>query len=271
MELENQPAHPGNEIGAAPPITAMNRWRRAARRCYAAAAVLAIVAILYAGVFAVHDAREAARRSQCRNNLKQIGLALHTYHQTHGCFTPAYVADSNGRPMHSWRVLIAPYLDASPFYNMYRRDEPWDGPHNRQLRERYGKNPVFGCPSDRNSKGSDGSQMTSYLAIIGPESAWHVGQPVSLDDVSDSTGDTFLLVEVENSSIHWMEPRDLHVTQMPLTVNAKSGNGISSSHPGGANVLTVDGSVQWLPDGTPPMTIKAMITIRGGEKVTWPP
>src|SRR5262249_39303175 len=50
---------------------------------------------------AVQQAREAARRTQCRNNLRQIGLALHNYHEMHGAFPPAYIADASGKPMHS--------------------------------------------------------------------------------------------------------------------------------------------------------------------------
>src|SRR5207248_11120546 len=57
---------------------------------------------------AVQQAREAARRTQCSNNLRQIGLALHNYAQVYGSFPPAFVADEEGKPMHSWRVLILP-------------------------------------------------------------------------------------------------------------------------------------------------------------------
>ncbi|MBM4093450.1 MAG: DUF1559 domain-containing protein, partial [Planctomycetes bacterium] len=53
---------------------------------------------------AVQAARESARRMRCQNNLKQIGLALMNYHDTYKRFPAAYIADENGRPMHSWRV-----------------------------------------------------------------------------------------------------------------------------------------------------------------------
>src|SRR5690242_17032670 len=78
---------------------------------------------------AVQQAREAARRSQCKNNLKQIGLALHNYHETYGGLPPAFVADDQGRPMHSWRVLILPFLGEQALYNEYNLSEPWDGPN----------------------------------------------------------------------------------------------------------------------------------------------
>ena len=68
--------------------------------------------------------REAGPRTVCRNNLKQIGLALHDYHEVYGSFPPAYVSDENGRPMHSWRLLILPHLDQTGIYKRYRFDEP---------------------------------------------------------------------------------------------------------------------------------------------------
>src|SRR5260221_9789347 len=69
--------------------------------------------------------RPAARRSQCKNNLKQIGLALHNYHGVWGSFPPPYIPDEQGRPKHSWRTLILPMFDQAPLYNKYRFDEPW--------------------------------------------------------------------------------------------------------------------------------------------------
>ncbi|MEZ6114117.1 MAG: DUF1559 domain-containing protein [Pirellulaceae bacterium] len=80
---------------------------------------------------AVQTAREAARRSQCSSNLKQIELALHNYHDTFKSFPPAYIADANGRPMHSWRVLILPFMEQRELYDQCRFDEPWDGPNNQ--------------------------------------------------------------------------------------------------------------------------------------------
>src|SRR4051794_16882060 len=66
------------------------------------------------------DARGAARRMQCQNNLKQLALAIHLYHDDLGCFPPPYIADSRGNPMHSWRVLLLPYMEQQALYNRYR-------------------------------------------------------------------------------------------------------------------------------------------------------
>ena len=65
---------------------------------------------------AIQAAREAARRTQCSNNLKQIALAFHNYNDTYGTFPPAYIPDENGQPMHSWRMLILPFLECDHIY-----------------------------------------------------------------------------------------------------------------------------------------------------------
>jgi hypothetical protein len=63
---------------------------------------------------------EHPRRAQCGNHLKQIGLALQNYHDTYNSFPPAYIADANGKPMHSWRVLILPFMEQKPLYDKFQ-------------------------------------------------------------------------------------------------------------------------------------------------------
>jgi hypothetical protein len=65
-----------------------------------------------------------------RNKLKQIGLAMHNFHATHGCFPPAVVTGPDGKPWHSWRVLILPYLEELKLYNEYDFTVPW-GPREQ--------------------------------------------------------------------------------------------------------------------------------------------
>jgi hypothetical protein len=82
---------------------------------------------------AVRSAREAARRAQCTNNLKQIGLAFHNYHESNGSLPPAAITDRNGKPLLSWRVAILPYLESSPLHSKFHLDEAWDSLHNLSL------------------------------------------------------------------------------------------------------------------------------------------
>ena len=87
------------------------------------------------------------------------------------------------------------------------------------------------------------------------------------NDCRDGLGTTLLVVEIANSGIHWMEPRDLHVSQMSRTINGQSGQGISSGHQGLACVALADGRARVMTDKTPRATIDALLTIRGGETI----
>ena len=91
------------------------------------------------------------------------------------------------------------------------------------------------------------------------------GTTVFVRKVSDGNSTTLLVVEVANSGIHWMEPRDLHVLQMAPTINAKSGQGISSRHTGGALVLFGDGSSRYVRDNLSAADLRIADGTRGGH------
>jgi len=228
------------------------------------AVAAALLLILLAFLPTVRTSREAARRSACSGQFKQLALALHNYHETFGSFPPAYVADAQGKPMHSWRVLILPYIEEGELYQQYRFDEPWDGPNNSKLHSRMPR--TFGCPSDAGR----GAQLTSYVAVIGPHTTWPGESSRSLPQILDGVSNSLLLVEVHNSGIHWMEPRDLHISQMAPTINARQGQGIGSGHTGGANAAWVDGGLLFLPDGLTADQVWKLITIDDGAVVTIP-
>jgi hypothetical protein len=147
----------------------------------------AVVLVGYWLSTAIRDAVEDARRSNCKGDLKQIGLALLNYREAYGCLPPAYFVDANGRPVHSWRVLILPFLDQVPLYNEYRFDEPWDGPNNRKLAASIGGQHffIYHCHSDRPASGEPDLTMTSYVAVVGPETAWNGERCLNLDEITD--------------------------------------------------------------------------------------
>ena len=118
--------------------------------------VIAIIAILIALLLpAVQQAREAARRSTCKNNLKQIGLGLHNYHDVHRCFPPGYIArgvaagdpaSAETGPGFAWGTMILPYLDQSPLYKQFNFNGNAEDAGN--LSSALVSLPVFLCPSD---------------------------------------------------------------------------------------------------------------------------
>ncbi len=146
--------------------------------------VIAIIAILIALLLpAVQQAREAARRSTCKNNLKQIGVALHNYHNSHQTFPPGFVsgaaapATANGW---GWAAHLLPYLDQGPLYNQINFRRPiFDPVNSAALRTAL---PVFLCPTDianpnpfnmTDATGTVLGQVTpsSYAATVGDDSS----------------------------------------------------------------------------------------------------
>ncbi len=203
----------------------------------------------------IYAAREAARRSQCSNNLKQIGLALHMYHDTFNALPPAYLTDANGKPMHSWRVLILPFMEGQAIYDQYRFDEPWDGPHNSQLAAKMPA--VFACPSEP----PNGTE-THYMVIIGPGTPFETGRKNTFGQISSSPGgvsETLMVVE-STTGTHWMKPVDLDLANMSMTIGDKSKPSIGAAHPNGANAAFCDASVRFLNRNTTPRTVQDMAT-----------
>jgi prepilin-type N-terminal cleavage/methylation domain-containing protein/prepilin-type processing-associated H-X9-DG protein len=140
----------------------MPRCSVSARRAFTLVELLVVIAIIAVLVSllmpAVQQAREAARRTQCQNNLKQIGLALHNYHDTFKTFPPGWTSNgANYRPMNadhstwSWQVMILPQIEQPAMYTALRPGtEPFilSAQDNTKLTELRRSLPIFLCPSD---------------------------------------------------------------------------------------------------------------------------
>jgi len=115
--------------------------------------VIAIIAVLVGLLMpAVQHAREAARRTQCRNNLHQIGLAMHNYHDTHGVLPPGWCAEQWGEDYGGWGwgSQLLPYLEEAPFYRRIDFNCPPSDPVNATVRIACLEQ--FVCPSDRQAE-----------------------------------------------------------------------------------------------------------------------
>jgi len=162
--------------------------------------------------------------------------------------------------MHSWRVLILPYIEQNDLYKAYNFEEAWDGPNNRKLAARMPN--LYALPGEERP----GNTTANYLAVVGPETIWHEAAGVPMEDVKESTSHTILMVENKGAGVHWMEPRDLEFAQMDFTLN--SPKGISSRYVDPA-VVMVDCSVFRLTEKMDPEALRAMLTINHGDKVAW--
>ena len=229
-------------------------------------AVLLIIGLILVGLLmpAVQSTHHG-RRHACPNNLRQIGLALASYHDRHGRYPPAYVADAEGKPLVSWRVLLLPYMNQGVLYNQWKqhRDEPWNGPNNSRLSQTALNS--FHCPSET-SPITD----TSYVAVVGAGTIWPGRAQSRNAQITDGTSNTLIVVEVANSGINWMEPRNLDFDERAPGINPRSGQGISSNHPAYVCVLFADGRSQTLSEDVSEEQLRAMLTIAGGEMVVLP-
>ncbi|MBX3451706.1 MAG: DUF1559 domain-containing protein [Planctomycetaceae bacterium] len=206
---------------------------------------------------AVRNPREAAHRTHCRNNLKQIGLALHNYHDEYGELPPAYTVDADGKSLHSWRTLLLPYLNKKDLYDRLDLTKPWNTPENAAVFENERLFP-FQCPS-----ANHGEFETNYLAIVTESSCLRPIRSLTLSEITDGTANTMCIVEVrQNQAVPWMEPRDLDEAAL-LTFDQKT----TESHTGGRHILPMDGAVRFLSQTTPLETVKALATAAGGETI----
>lgn len=188
-----------------------------------------------------HYVREEARRLECCNHLKEIGLALRSYHMQYGAFPPAYLCDETGKPVNGWRTFVVPGRLWYNFPAAYNFAKPWDGPENSKLLPRGIKQYQFQCPSAGNQE----TGITNYVAVVGPNTMWPGCAPAK-QAVDGSAEDKILVIEVVNSDILWMEPRDLTLEQALDAIQPKQGVGIGSRHWDGIHYVTVGGEVRKL-------------------------
>jgi len=237
--------------------------------------VVAIIGVLIALLLpATQSAREAARRSQCTNNLKQIGLALHNYHDRYKQFPPATIGPSNvpRERQFSWLVAILPFMEQQGLYGNLRLDLPCDHPHNAALLQTPLSTVL--CPSDPSRTTQEGLCKTSYVAITGADSTRGSGSTrgvigldrgLRIDEIVDGASNTLLVAEVADGG-PWFAGGRGTARRIDDWIENRSW----SQHPGGGDFLFADGSVQFLSSTTEPQTLRDLATAQGLEQATVP-
>lgn len=224
--------------------------------------VVTCLAILFGALAGLNRMLSTARRSALRissqGSLNQLQLALHNYHQVHNCFPPAYIANADGSPMHSWRVLILPYVEMHALYQQYDFNEPWNGANNIQLAKQMPA--IFRVASETPSH-----QYTSVVAMSGDGLIFNGPSSTRLDDIADGIENTILLTEITNSNIVWTEPRDLSIAELETEALA----GISSVSWREPHVVFADRITAYsIRRNIPKDRLRALFTISGQEAVT---
>ena len=196
--------------------------------------------------------RAAASRMKSSNNLKQIGLALHNYHDVNGVFPPVALTDKKGKPLLSWRVAILPYIEQDNLYKQFKFDEPWDSEHNLKLSQT--NIPVFTVPANKKHKPGH----TNYRVFHGNGALFDFAKGVSIAAIVDGTSNTWMVVEADES-VPWAKPDDFEFD--PKKELPKLGG----FYRGGFHALLGDGSVRFY--GKTPKFANELITRGGGEVI----
>ena len=206
---------------------------------------------------AVQSAREAARRAQCTNNLKQMALAMHNFHSATNAFPKPAITDKDGKPLLSWRVAILPYIDQAALYNRFKLDEPWDSPHNKELIKEM---PVtYICPSRANAEPG----TTTYRVFVGQGAMFEQDKDTNIASITDGSSNTIMIAE-SSEAVPWTMPG----AELKFHPAARvSLFGAGSSHPGGFNASMADGSVRFISNKIDLIVFRALITRAGGEVV----
>ncbi|MEM8864402.1 MAG: DUF1559 domain-containing protein [Planctomycetota bacterium] len=254
--------------------------------------VIAIIGLLVALLLpAVQTAREAARRAECQNQLRQIGLAMANYEGVHKALPVGCVeCDGFGGLLTSWNTRLLPQLELQPVADRYDESLPARDPANLAAAVIIDS---FLCPSDTTGRLLEASKrwqhaaFTDYGGVFGKEGA-SVGsgpsggldpsslgvlvynRPTELQDITDGLVHTLAVAELRDRRIAeavWTNGHNVFAQEATTPINAASGLGgdLGSAHPGGAYGLFCDGHVAWLANDTPQPVLNAWLTRAGGE------
>ena len=201
---------------------------------------------------AVTSARVAARGAQSANNMKQLMIAMHNYHDVYKHFPAAAIIGPDGKTLHSWRVAVLPFVDQRELYDQYKFDEPWDSENNKKLLEKMPA--VFRHPAAENLTDS------CYYALTGDTTLFPGTKGIELLEVRDGTSNTIAIVEAKRS-IPWTKPEDIPYDP------AKQLPKLGGFEPGKFLAALADGSVRRLPVTIDETTLRALITRAGGEVI----
>lgn len=202
---------------------------------------------------AIAQAREAARRAESMNNLKQIALAMHNYAATYNSFPPAVVIGPDGKTPHSWRVAILPFVEQDALYRQYKLNEPWDSQNNQKVLAQMPR--VYRSHQDGRAE-----PYSSYYVLTGETTVFHGNKGASFTEIQDGSSYTMLAVEAKRD-IPWTKPEDIPFDpSQPLPQ-------LGGFAPNGFGGALCDGSVRFFSNATDVGLLSALITKSGQEVI----
>jgi hypothetical protein len=179
------------------------------------------------------------------NNLLQISWSIWSYHETYHSF-PDDIRDGQGKPLLSWRVRLLPFLENDPLYKEFKLDEPWDGPHNRELIKSIPPLYVHVWFYDPSNPG-----RTHVLAPRAADTFFGVGEPRRAEDIRNPLVIMVMEVDRDHGTI-WTKPDDFKY---------------DPTHPGKAlgrfrAVALADKTVRSVPESADPDLLRCLFSIQ---------
>jgi Protein of unknown function (DUF1559) len=153
------------------------------------------------------------------DRLKQLGIAMHNFHEVNKHFPPAVFRDKEGKALLSWRVHILPFLEENDLYHEFHLNEPWDSEHNKKLIE---KIPAAFAAADKKLR----SQGTTTIVVpVGKQTIFGSREGTAIKDVTDGLSSTVLILDVPDSkAVVWTKPDDLAIDGVELKKALFGGN-----------------------------------------------
>jgi prepilin-type processing-associated H-X9-DG protein len=199
----------------------------------------------------------AGYRMKSQNNLKQIVLALHSYHDTNKSLPPGGTFDAQGGMMHGWQTFILPYIEEQPLYEGINFKIPWNHPDNALHFQT--PVPIYLLPRIEEEKNAQGFALSHYAAnvhVLGGDSRR------TFKSITDGLANTLLIGEASGNYKPWGNPTNWRDPMLGLN---KGTDGFGGPWPGHVNFAFADGSVHYLSDKIDPKILRALSTPAGGE------
>jgi type II secretory pathway pseudopilin PulG len=225
---------------------------------------------------AVQQARMAARRTQSKNNLKQLLLALHNYHDVYRHFPVGTIEESAKEPEDrlSWLVSILPFIDQAALYEQIDRKSKWDSDANSD----WTGFAIEAFLNPAEAKGREGTTHYIGMAGIGKDAAnlkvddpgagvFGYNRQTRMRDIKDGTSNTIAITEASDDFGSWAKGGRSTIRGLTEEPYINGPDGIGGPYPGGINAGMTDGSVRFISENIDPEVFKALITISGGERI----
>lgn len=224
--------------------------------------------------------REAARNTQSKNNLKQLGLALHNYHDAESSFPPGTieVAELETEQRTSWLVAILKFADERALDEQFDRQQAWNAEPNQAAAKKVVL--MFQHPANEHPVSALGYATTSYVGLAGigadsptlpvdHERAGMFGytRAARFSDVTDGLSNTLMVSEAAGNPGAWAAGGNATVRGLTAQPYIGGPDGLGGFRSSGANMLFADGSVRWISAEADPAVLEKLVTIAGGEQV----